>query len=163
MAAAGTPLMTVQDTSIVKMQGEVPQEIIPLLSLGQKVKINVNAFPGQSFDAEITRIGPAATATGQYFPVVISIDNAGKLMPGMTGKASLQGSVSGVIIPLAAIYKDNGRDYVYVIKEGKACRQSVTLGKHNASQIHIISGIGKGDVVAISNINILQDGMKIKS
>lgn len=162
IAAAGTVLMTVQDTSTVKFQGEVVQSLIPLLAAGQKVQTRVDAFPGLIFEGQVTRVGPAATATGQYFPVEISLNNPGRLMPGMTAKASLSVNASpGILVPLSAIRQDGGKNYVFVIKDGKASRRQVILGGQNACLAQIMTGIGEGDAVAASNINILQDGMKV--
>jgi RND family efflux transporter MFP subunit len=162
IATPGTTLMTVMDISQLKMQGNVSQDLVPLLAIGQKVPLTVDALPGQSLEGEITQIGPVSTSAGQYFPVVINIKNPGSLMVGMTATASVILSVPAqVIIPLSAVRNEGGKDYAFLIRDGEAYRQQVTLGLKNNSEVQVISGVNLNDNVATSNLGIIYDNMKV--
>jgi HlyD family secretion protein len=162
IAIPGTPLMTVVDISVLKMQGNISQELVPLLAIGKKVSLTVDALPGQILDGEITQIGPVSTSAGQYFPVVISVKNPGSLMAGMTATASVIIVIPArVIVPLTALRNSGGNDYVFMVRDGIAHRQQVKLGYKNNSEVQVISGLNLKDNVATSNLGILHDNMKV--
>jgi RND family efflux transporter MFP subunit len=162
IAIPGTPLMTVVDISTLKMQGNISQELVPLLAIGKKVSLTVDALPGQILDGEITQIGPVSTSAGQYFPVVITVKNPGSLMAGMTATASVIISIPArVIVPLSALRNSGGNDYVFMVRDGIAHRQQVKLGYKNNSEVQVISGLNLKDNVATSNLGILHDNMKV--
>lgn len=162
MASTNASLMTVADTSVLKLQGSVIQDAVPLLALGQKASVIVDALPGQSFEGQITQIGPVASATGQYFPVVISLKNPGVLLAGMTARVNFNlTGPSGVIVPLSAVLSEGGSDYVYVVNAGSAHRRQVTLGLRGASDVQVVLGVQTGERVATSNVSMLRDGMAV--
>ncbi len=162
MASPSAPLMTVEDTSALKLQGSVFQDAVPLLADGQQVPVSIDALPGQSFEGQVTQVGPAASATGQYFPVVIRLQNAGRLLAGMTARATFNLSApAGVIVPLAAIQSEDGKDYVYVIDGASAHRRQAALGLRGASDVQVVSGVLVGERVATSNVSMLRDNMVV--
>ncbi|MGD0153025.1 MAG: efflux RND transporter periplasmic adaptor subunit [Thermacetogeniaceae bacterium] len=162
MASPSAPLMTVDDTSALKLQGSVFQDAVPLLAIGQKVPVSVDALPGRSFEGQITQVGPVASATGQYFPVVISLQNPGILLAGMTARATFNlAAPAGVIVPLSAVQSEDGRDYVYVVDGGSAHRRQVALGLRGASDVQVVSGVQVGERVATSNVSMLWDSMAV--
>ncbi len=109
------PLLTIADASTLKLQGTVGQEVVPLLATGQKVTVTLDALPGQEFTGTVTQVGPVAAATGQRFPVEISLPNPGNLKAGMTARASFQLTApEGIVVPIAAVRTDNDQDYVFV-------------------------------------------------
>ncbi len=162
MAAPGSPLLTIADTSTLKLQGTISQEVVPLLAGGQKVTVTVDALPGREFTGAVTRVGPLAAQIGQLFPVEITLPNPGDLKAGMTARASFKVTSSkGVVIPAAAIRTDNGQDYVFVVKNGTVERRPVTLGLKNDAQVIVLNGLQAGEKVAITNVGALQDKMAV--
>ncbi len=156
------PVMTIADTSILKLQGTVSQDIVPLLSLGGAVKVSVDGMPAVNLEGRIAQIGPVAAATGQYFPVVVQVKNDGKLLAGMTAMASFVASgPPGIVVPSSAIQR-NGQDfYVYVVRNGVVHRTKVLVGLQNSSDSLITDGLAAGDEVATSNIGLLTDGAAV--
>ncbi|MDK2895719.1 MAG: hypothetical protein PWQ98_1846, partial [Moorella sp. (in: firmicutes)] len=138
------------------------QEAVPLLSTGQKVTVTLDALPGREFTGTVTRVGPVAAATGQRFPVEISLANPGELKAGMTARAVFKlAAPEGVVVPLAAVRTDNGQDYVFVVKNGTVERRPVVLGLKNEEQVMVLKGLEAGEQVAVTNVGVLQDGMAV--
>ncbi|MEW8958826.1 MAG: efflux RND transporter periplasmic adaptor subunit [Moorella sp. (in: firmicutes)] len=157
------PLLTIADTATLKLQGTVGQEAVPLLAVGQKVTVTLDALPGREFTGTVTQVGPVATATGQRFPVEVSLANPGELKAGMTARAVFKLTApEGVVIPLAAVRTEGGGDYVFVVKDGKVERRPVTLGLRNEDRVMVLKGLEVGEEVAVTNVGVLQDGMAVK-
>ncbi len=158
-----TPLMSVANTATLKLQGNLSQEDIVHLTVGSKVDVTVDVVPGKTFAGRVEQVGPMAAATGQYFPVVVRMANDGKLLAGMTAKTSFTlNAAQGITIPLAAIGSgEDGQAFVFVVSGGAVHKRPVTLGMKNDTDVQVISGLSAGDVVAISNVDALQDGMEV--
>lgn len=164
IAAPGVPLLSIAETSSLKLFATVPQERVSYLALGQKVSVLVDAFPGKEFKGEIDRIGPLSVSYGQRFPVEIKVANPGELKPGMTAKAlfHLKGE-EGLIVPASALQREAGEIFVFVIDpQGVARRRAVTLGLGNEEKVTVLKGLSEGEQVAITNVTALQDGMIVK-
>ncbi|MGB9792869.1 MAG: efflux RND transporter periplasmic adaptor subunit [Thermacetogeniaceae bacterium] len=163
LAAPGVALLTIADTSALKLGATVPQAVVSYLRLGQAVKVTVDALPGRMFEGKIVRLGPVSATTGEYFPIEIEVKNTGDLKAGMTGRARLQLSgLRGIVVPLSAVKTSNGKQYVFVVKpDGTVRKRAVTLGPRNDSRVVVVSGLKEGEMIAVSNVRMLRDGLKV--
>ncbi len=163
ITSTSSPLMSVADTFTLKLQGNLSQEDIVRLSLGSKVKVSVDVMPGKQYTGRVEQVGPVAAATGQYFPVVMDLPNDGRLLAGMTAKASFAlNSAQGVLIPLSAVASgEDGQAFVFVVFAGTVHKRAVTLGMRNDTEVLVLSGLQAGETVATSNVDALQDGMGV--
>jgi RND family efflux transporter MFP subunit len=163
MTSPSSPLMTIADTSNLKFQGNASQDAVVLMKIGDVVHVTVDGMGGQGYTGRVSQVGPIAAATGQYFPIAISIVNDRKLLAGMTGKAVFTlTSPEGVVIPLSALVTEGGQTSVFVVSEGKVVRRPVSLGLHGVSEVLVLSGVAPGESVAISNLGMLQNGTEVK-
>lgn len=95
VVAPGGTLLIVADTANLYMTVYVPENRYGEIALGATVQVSVDSFPGETFNATVTRIADKAeftprnvqTAEGRattVFAVKLALDNAGgKLKPGM--------------------------------------------------------------------------------
>ena len=66
-------------------------------------------------------------------------------------------------VPKAALYKDGGRDMLWLVRDGKAQAEEVTLGMELRTETVIKAGLAPGDfVVADANNPSLRNGLKVK-
>jgi HlyD family secretion protein len=163
ITSTNTPLFTVAELGVLKLQGNVSQDDVVRLSVGDKVEVTVDALPSSSYAGRIQQVGPIAAATGQYFPVVVSLKNDGRLLAGMTAKASfITTGAPGIIIPLNAVAgNEDGHADVFVMTGGTAHKRQVALGPRNDKDVQVLSGLSAGDMVAVSNVSALLDGMEV--
>jgi RND family efflux transporter MFP subunit len=163
VTSMSSPLFSIADVDILKLQGNVSQEDVVRIAVGGRVSVVVDALSANSYAGRVEQVGPIAAATGQYFPVVVSLKNDGRLLAGMTAKASFTWTGGkGVLVPLAAV-RDNqdGHASVFVLSGGKVHARTVDLGPRSDSEIQVISGLSVSDAVAISNVTALSDGMEV--
>lgn len=163
LAAAGTPLFTVADISTLKLKGTVSQKLLPYVRVGQGVIVSVDIYPDREFSGTVTSVGPVAVSTSSYFPVEISVDNAdGGLIAGESARAVIH--ISGenrVAVPNSAVVRGNGQTYLFVIENGKPKKREVVTGLRGDEETEILSGLEAGEIVAVSNTNVLFDDMQI--
>ncbi|MGO9308638.1 MAG: efflux RND transporter periplasmic adaptor subunit [Spirochaetia bacterium] len=163
ITSMNTPLLSIADVATLKLQGNVSQEDVVRIPVGGRVTVVVDALSTNTYPGQVEQVGPIAAATGQYFPVVVSLKNDGKLLAGMTAKASFTWtSADGIIIPLSAVQDNqNGRASVFVLAEGRVHARNVVLGSRSDSEVQVVSGLSASDPVAISNVSALADGMEV--
>lgn len=101
LAVPGTPLLTLADLTHLTLTVYVPEPAIGLVSLGQKVKVFVDTFPGEPFTGQVIYISDEAQFTPKnvqtrderantVFAVKIKLENDDqRLKPGMPADAIL--------------------------------------------------------------------------
>lgn len=86
----GTDIVRLEDTSVMRLRFTVPQTDISKITLGQTIKINVDAYPQTQFDGHITAIEPAVNYQSGLIQVQADIpNNDGQLRSGMFARASI--------------------------------------------------------------------------
>lgn len=162
VASIGTPLMTIADTSILKLKGTISQEAVPLIKSGDEINVAVDIYPNKVFKGQISSIGPVAVSTGKYFPIEISIKNSDNIKAGLSAHAAINLTADeSVIVPASSVVQNNGQSYVYVIKDKIASKRVVEIGLSNDKEIQIIKGLDAGEQVATTNLNSLFDKVSV--
>jgi len=139
--------------------------------VGQPVRAELDAYPGEVFAAEVLRVGAAADPVSRRFPVEIEFANPGRrLLPGMVARVTLQ---LGAPEPMRAIPRDAaieefGVRFVYVLRrEGGrhiARRQPVEVRDipFRPAQVEVVSGLRDGERIAVGGIRALRDGAVVR-
>lgn len=165
-APAGTPLITVMDTSALIAKVHLAQSVAQRLTVGDEAAITV---PGREKDvpAKISLISPALDPGSTTVEVWLRIDNRkGDLKVGTPVRASIAGrSVANALkIPAAAVLtaQDNSKSVMVVGADGASHRKSVEVGIQDGADVQIVSGLSLNDVVVTGGAYGLEDGTKIK-
>ena len=166
MAAAGTPLITVMDTSSVIARAHIPQDQAALLKLGDKATITV---PGEEdpIEGKVTVVSPALDPNSTTVEVWVKADNPkGRLRPGTSVKISMlaRSVPNSLVIPAAAVLTaPDGGNYVMVAgSDNKAHQKTVKTGIRQGDQVQILDGLAEGERVITSGAYGLPDNTKIR-
>ena len=166
MAAAGTPLLTVMDTSSVIARSHIPQDQAALLKIGDKATITV---PGEEdpINGKITVVSPALDPNSTTVEVWVKADNPkGRLRPGTSVQISMlaRSVPNSLVIPAAAVLtSSDGSDYVMVAgSDNKAHQKVVKTGIRQGDQVQMLEGLAEGDRVITSGAYGLPDNTKIR-
>lgn len=106
--------------NIDKVYGEfnIIEKDIPKVSLGQKVEVFADAYPGKSFQGAIDRISPVIEGRSRTETVKSELGNKeGVLKPGMFVRAliSTYEKKDALVIPSSSLKKKENEYFVYVI------------------------------------------------
>ena len=66
------------------------------------------------------------------------------------------------IVPKSAIRTDNGKTYVFLMRDTKLERRGVTLGNDRGSDVEIMAGVNSGDSLVARGPENLQDGEAVR-
>ena len=178
MAAAGTPLLTVMDTSSVVARAHIPQEQAALLKLGDKATVSVPSAvvgavagkaPGEddAIEGKVTVVSPALDPNSTTVEVWVQVQNPkGKLRPGTSAQISMLARAvpNALVIPAAAVLTaPEGGSYVMVAgSDNRAHQKTVKTGIRQGDQVQILEGLAEGDHVVASGAYGLPDNTKIR-
>src|ERR1700712_3048842 len=170
---AGTQIVTLTDLSKLYANFTVTEKDSAALKVGQTVRVAVDAYPGRTFQGQITAIEPQIATDTRNVRVQATLDNPdGILKPGMfaTTTVVLPDKPAVITIPETAVDYTLYGDSVYLITEKKeddgktsltAVRTFVQTGNRIEGRAEILSGLKDGDrVVAVGQLK-LQSGAAV--
>ena len=163
--AAGTPLITVMDTSSVIAKTHIPQDQAAQLKAGNAATIS---GPGDAkVDGKVALVSPALDPNSTTVEVWIEAMNPkGELRPGETVKveAVARKVADAVVVPAASLLKsaEGGTTVMVVGPDGKAHQTEVEVGIRNGDQAQITKGLKGGEKVVTQGAYGLPDGTQVK-
>ncbi|MCN0177950.1 efflux RND transporter periplasmic adaptor subunit [Salinispora arenicola] len=174
LVAAGTPVLTIVDTSQLGLLAEVDETDILLVRAGLAATVELDAVPGATYQARVRSVDilPTTSARGGVgYRVRLSLgpgrsaeaEAAPTPRPGMNAVVRLQAreAVDAVTVPASAVFTADGRDVVWVVREGRAERASVTVGVQGQELVQIVRGVRAGDRVVVRGTDQVRDGQEL--
>jgi membrane fusion protein (multidrug efflux system) len=171
----GADLVNLEDSSSLYVDFRVPERFQGKLATGQLVKVELDALPGQVFQAKVQALDPLVDANGRSVAVRAVLPGVGSspLRPGMFARTTTVFSVSdsALVVPEEAIVPQGGKQFVFVLDtegEGEAKKQlsrkvEVKLGVRHNAQVQLVSGVKAGDTVVVAGQQRLQkDGTEVR-
>ncbi|MEZ5345930.1 MAG: efflux RND transporter periplasmic adaptor subunit [Pyrinomonadaceae bacterium] len=155
-------IATIVRTAVLRLKIDVPEQDIGKVAVGQGVATQVSAFPDRKFAGTVTRISPSLNTQSRTLTVEAEIENVdGLLKPGQFATVRITQSqpATAVMIPARAVKASGEQNLVYVIKDGIANERLVQLGLLEGDMIEIKLNVKENEVVAVSNVDKLSDGV----
>ena len=169
----GKALLTVADLSTLIVRAELNQIDVAKVVLDQKVSLTLDALPGKTYTAKITKIAPASTTPKgkdvDVFPVEATLTTAdGSIKPGMTAdvRIHIETRPKVLSLPIEAVVKESGKSWINKVTIGekglqKADKLEVKLGARNDREVEVLSGIAEGEKVLIKPASSAENEMKM--
>ncbi|MBI5405972.1 efflux RND transporter periplasmic adaptor subunit [Candidatus Kaiserbacteria bacterium] len=153
---AGMPVVSLISDGALKIEGYVPEIHYAEIAVGQSVAIELDAFPGVSFDGTLGLIDPAATLRSGVpnFKVTAYFVHADpRIRPGLTARAFIRtgDKPHALSVPIAAVTGAGDDASVLRLVGSNAVRTRVALGVHSVDgYVEIVSGLSEGDIVLVN-------------
>jgi RND family efflux transporter MFP subunit len=162
-----SPVFSIVDLKHLTLDAQVPASDIPRVQVGQDVQFRVDGFDGRTFTGKVARINPATETGSRAMIVYVDVANPdGLLRAGMFAKGTIvtEKSAPHPLLPVGAIRRDNGRDVVYRIADGKVVAQPVRLGLRNQDEgvVEALDGVDAGMTVLAVPLDGIKPGSKVK-
>jgi HlyD family secretion protein len=166
----GTSLVQIGDLSRIFVDALVDEADIAQLKVGQKVKVTLDAFPDQEWDARVRRIDPLGITDQNVTSIKTQVEinkPDPRLRPGLNAECEfIIAAKSGVLaVPTRAIKNDKDKKTVQVLipdangkkdpaagETGKVEIREVVTGLEAGDVTEIVSGLKEGDKVVVQTI-----------
>jgi len=162
----GAELVTLEDTTSMKVDLRLPERVIGRLRRGQMLEVSVEALPGRTFKAAIDALDATVDANGRSILVRGRIPNSDDILrTGMFARARvvLSQRENAVLVPEEAIVPQGPDLFVWRIAEGKASKVKVRAGVRRDSQVEIVEGLATGEsIVVAGQLKLNRDGQDVR-
>lgn len=161
----GDAITTLDDTSVIKLEFDVPETVLGGVAIGNTVSAKASALPGRKFDGTVATVDSRIDPTSRAVKVRAVIPNNDDVIkPGMFMTVALTVGMmpNSLVIPEEALLAQGGEQFVYVISEGRATRTRVSVGQRLPGLAQILNGLRPEDQVAITGLQQLRDGMRVR-
>ncbi len=160
----GTALFSLVVADPLKYAGTVTERYAPELRGGQALQLTVEAYPGQTFSGQVTRVAPAVEVQTRNLSLEARVPNPdGRLRPGFFAKGSVltRKDEAVAFVPAEAITYFVGINKVFVVFNGKVQERLVKPGARQGGWVEIVEGVKTGEVVATTNLPQLFHGASV--
>lgn len=151
---AGDPLYRVADLSTVWVEGEVFEQDLATVQVGQTVHADFQALPGEHRMGRISYVYPTVNPDTRTARVRVIVPNSDlRLKPGMYATLRITGTAraSVLTIPRDAVLSTGERSIVFVREaNGRLAPREVALGASNDERVEILRGLSPRDTVVAS-------------
>jgi RND family efflux transporter MFP subunit len=157
----GMPLLTVEDPGHYRLEANLPEQLLPKVTLGTTVEIRTEHGKLQGRVAEIV---PAADTASRTFLVKIDLPRDCGCRSGEYGTAGFAvGQERRLSVPRQALVEHGELEGVFVANpQGVLEYRLVKTGKDLGERVEILSGISEGDRIAVSAVERLRDGVRVE-
>ncbi|RKH91363.1 efflux RND transporter periplasmic adaptor subunit [Corallococcus sp. AB045] len=173
LVSPGNPIASLQSSTPALVEFQLPQQALAQVKQGQKVRLRVDVFPGESWEGDLTTINPEVELSSRNVRMRATVPNAdGRLLPGMFVSVEVLSDASEqvVAIPATAVLFAPYGDSVFTLAEGKdaagktallARQQFVRLGERRGDYVAVTSGLKPGQTVVSSGVFKLRNGASV--
>ncbi len=159
----GQKIAEISNTKKLKIEVNLSSADIYRIEKGSEVKILDNII------GIITSINPAADPVTKKVKVEILVDNKDKkLIQGtfvdieIPTKELVKTNENSVFIPLKTVTITQSENYVFVVKDNKAIKKNIELGRTEGVLIEVLKGLNENDELILEGGKNLEDNENIE-
>ena len=154
------------DVDNLQVTASIPERYVAELKTGLKAEVYLEAYPGVTFTATVSRVSPVVDSATRTKQVILNFDRKdSRVNAGMFAKVKLYTTkYSGkVTVPSdAVVTNDDGSAYLFVVNDNyTVSRRSVKTGKSVDSVIQITDNLVQGERVVYEGMLSLSDGAAV--
>lgn len=141
----GDELATVVDLDPIRVEVQVLESEVGLLTAGRRAVVSFAAFPGEEFLGRVQTINPMVDRDTRTAKVTVTLANRdGRILPGMYARVALEARKfpDRILVPRAAVLERDRRTMLFAFEgegnTGLAKWRYVTTGLANDSVVEIV-------------------------
>jgi membrane fusion protein (multidrug efflux system) len=160
-----TVITTLDDTSPIKVDLDVPETLLARLAPGMPVRAKSAAWPEDAFEGQVLTIDTRVDPVSRTLTVRAALPNDdGRLLPGMFLTVKLlREDVTALVIPEQAIVPEQSRQYVYVVGDGERVeKRQVRTGRRQPGLVEVLEGLSAGERVVVEGTQRARPGAPVE-
>ncbi|MBA3660520.1 MAG: efflux RND transporter periplasmic adaptor subunit [Gammaproteobacteria bacterium] len=161
----GQSLVTLTDTTHLRVEYHVPETFLRYIKPGQPVQITTPAFPNKKFFGKVAYIAPTLNSDNRSLSLYAEIENPKhELLSGMfvNVEHSLGNSEHILLIPARSLVPGLEGEQVFKIVDRKAQPVPVEVGTRLAAEIQIVKGLSANDIVITDGQLKVKKGLPVE-
>ncbi len=164
-APPGVPIARIVNTTVIKIQAEIPELYSGTISVGTQTIVTFDAVPEVTLKGKLSFVSSTVSAVNRTLMVELITSNPSrKIKPEMVAKVKLlRETKSNAVLVSSNIVQlvDRDRSIVYVNNGGKAEERSLKLGGRQGNMVEVLEGLNPGDQLIVSGYQKLVNGTPV--
>ena len=170
-SGARTSVVALADLNDLQIELDISQADFARLKMNQRAEIIPEAFPTLKYTGFIAEIAPEANRAKATVQVKVKVENPDEqLRPEMNARVNFLGeektsqakSAPRVLVPKAAVVRNDGNAFVFVVKGNRVAQRSVRLGDEAGEFYYVLEGLSGGESTVTVGVDKLRDGDRVK-
>ena len=167
MADAGMKLFRIADLGTVWVLGQLYEQDLPYVKLGQEAAVTLPYLPDRVFRGRVTYVYPSVDDKTRTVKVRMEFHNPGYMLkPGMFATVELRSELAkdAILVPDLAVLRSGGTDTVFVVRpNGGFEARTVTLGPRAEDGFYQVrSGLKAGEKIVVSGQFMLDSESQLR-
>ncbi len=161
---AGGHLFRIARVDTLRVVVDAPQGAIRDLTPGAKLAVTFPEYPGETFQAAVSRTAGLVDRRTGTMRVEAEMANPGARVPaGMAGHLEARSAGAPPLqAPLAALVTRDGRPHLAVLEGGTVRFRPVTLGRSLGPKVEVVAGITAEDTLVLNPNGMLAEGQPVQ-
>jgi membrane fusion protein (multidrug efflux system) len=169
LATPGAALATLDDTSVIKLDFDVPEASLSKMTKGAALTAKAAAYPNETFRGAIDQIDTRINATTRTVRVRALLPNRdGRLKPGMLMTVDVLSNTSRALAaPENALIVEADSTSLYRVARAEKGpptveKVRVEVGRRQNGMAEILSGVAQGDLIVTEGMLRVRPGQPVK-
>ena len=156
-------ITTLDDTATMKLEFTVPETYLDAMRAGMPIGATTSIYPDEVFAGFVAHIDTRIDPVTRAVRVIAEMPNPERIIrPGMFLTIAVERDRDSVLlVPEEALMPRQGRQYVYVVEDGKAVEREVALGVRAPGLAEIREGLDSGALVITEGAQKVRSGMAV--
>lgn len=162
---AGQSILQIVDPTLVQVAASMQLTDLAAVAPGDPADIAPTGLPGVHLHGSVVTVSPITAPGGLQGTVVVQAENTAASPVPIGSQVFVHVSAAthaAVSVPLDAVMNSDTAPVVFVVDGAVVHVQPVTLGAADATRVAVVSGLAKGQRVAESGVQTLQDGDHVR-
>ncbi|PDY54781.1 efflux RND transporter periplasmic adaptor subunit [Bacillus toyonensis] len=159
--------ITLRQAGPFKVKGQLSEFELANVKVGQEITVSSRTVAGKTWTGKVTEIGSTPlksmdeNKTVSNYPFTVTLDNSEGLQNGFHVYVKTKsGEATGTVVPKTSILKKGDNNVVFVVRDGKAKEQVVTVEFETGNEAKV-TGVKKGEQIISKPTVNLKDGMEV--
>ena len=160
-----TPITTLDDISVIKLDFTVPETFLGAIEPGDKVFAQSAGFVGQAFEGDVRTVGSRVDPVTRAVTVRAHIANDARLLrPGMLLTVRIvTAEREALVIAEGAVFELRDQAYVFAVGDDLVARQRpIEIGARRFGYVEVIDGLREGERVITEGTIKVRDGTLVR-
>jgi HlyD family secretion protein len=169
-------VVTMADLATLEVEVDVNEAYIARIHSDQQARITLDAYPDTAFRGAVRQIIPTADRQRATVQVKVSIlDRDPRILTEMGAKvefleaprpvaagAAQPVERARIIVPAEAVRSENGRDVVWIVRDGRLQRRDVDAGPVSGNFREIRAGLSGGEQLLVGGVETPKEGQRVR-
>lgn len=168
VGSIASPSMTigkVSSTDKLEIKTSVAERYISKIKLNQKAVLTFDAYPGQTFSANVVEISPVLDTSTRTMSISLQLTPPDeRIKIGMYSRIKLitDHKSNVVIVPINSVITRSEKQYVFVVNEDNSVSmKEISEGIRVDDKVEILQGLTGKEIVVTKGQTLLNEGTKV--